>query len=75
MLSYAFTRTARHARRHPRGLLLGGLQRSTECASLADELVFHDEMRRAACVSWVMRHERVVGDADTVAAFLPARKE
>jgi carbonic anhydrase len=26
-----------------------------------DELVFHDEMRRAARVSRVIRHERVVG--------------
>ncbi|CAN6239361.1 unnamed protein product [Urochloa humidicola] len=36
---------------------------------------FHDEMRRAARVSLLMRHERVVGDADAVAAFLRARRE
>jgi hypothetical protein len=40
-----------------------------------DELVFHDEMRRAARVSRVIRHERVVGDTDTVPAFLLLRKE
>ncbi|TVU28597.1 hypothetical protein EJB05_20119, partial [Eragrostis curvula] len=37
---------------------------------------FHDEARRAGRpVSLLMRHERVVGDADAVAAFLQARRE
>lgn len=36
---------------------------------------FHDEMRRSGRVSLLMRHERVVGDADAVAAFLQARRE
>ncbi|WVZ73568.1 hypothetical protein U9M48_021857 [Paspalum notatum var. saurae] len=48
---------------------------SSECASpAAAEPAFHDEMRRAARVSLLMRHERVVGDADAVAAFLVARR-
>lgn len=45
------------------------------CASPGDEPAFHDELRRAARVSLLMRHERVVGDADAVAAFLLARRE
>ncbi|CAN6246026.1 unnamed protein product [Urochloa humidicola] len=47
---------------------------SSGCGSPA-EPAFHDEMRRAARVSLLMRHERVVGDADAVAAFLRARRE
>jgi hypothetical protein len=38
-------------------------------------LFFHDETRRAGRVSLLMRHERVVGDADAVAAYLQARRE
>ncbi|KAF8779875.1 hypothetical protein HU200_002142 [Digitaria exilis] len=57
---------------------------STDCSSAAsseygspgeEEPAFHDEMRRAARVSLLMRHERVVGDADAVAVFLAARRE
>jgi hypothetical protein len=48
---------------------------ASECASPAPgEPRFHDEVRRAARVSLLMRHERVVGDADAVAAFLLARR-
>lgn len=39
------------------------------------EPAFHDEVRRAARVSLLMRHERVVGDADAVAVFLARRRE
>ena len=54
----------------------GSSAASSECASPGDdEPAFHDEMRRAARVSLLMRHERVVGDADAVAAFLRARRE
>ncbi|XP_062217564.1 uncharacterized protein LOC133917716 [Phragmites australis] len=47
---------------------------ASECASPAAP-GFHNEMRRAARVSLLMRHERVVGDADAVAVFLQARRE
>lgn len=55
----------------------GSSAASSECASPGgdDGPAFHDEMRRAARVSLLMRHERVVGDADAVAAFLRARRE
>jgi hypothetical protein len=52
---------------------------STSCSSAGAESppsgFFHDEMRRAGRVSLLMRHERVVGDADAVVAFLQARRE
>ncbi|KAF8729867.1 hypothetical protein HU200_017326 [Digitaria exilis] len=49
---------------------------SSECGSPGEEEpAFHDEVRRAARVSLLMRHERVVGDADAVAVFLAARRE
>ncbi|KAL6633513.1 hypothetical protein ACP70R_026184 [Stipagrostis hirtigluma subsp. patula] len=49
---------------------------SSGCASPGEgEPAFHDEMRRAARVSLLMRHERVVGDADAVAAFLAMREQ
>ncbi|KAK3155338.1 hypothetical protein QOZ80_2BG0201940 [Eleusine coracana subsp. coracana] len=53
---------------------------STGCSSAAAEGAssgsFHDEMRRSGRrVSLLMKHERVVGDADAVAAFLQARRE
>ncbi|GJM86909.1 hypothetical protein PR202_ga02809 [Eleusine coracana subsp. coracana] len=56
---------------------------STGCSSAAAESPgrgassgsFHDEMRRSGRVSLLMKHERVVGDADAVAAFLQARRE
>ncbi|CAM0148268.1 unnamed protein product [Urochloa decumbens] len=44
---------------------------SSGCGS-PGEPAFHDEMRR---VSLLMRHERVVGDADAVVEFLRARRE
>ncbi|KAJ1281134.1 hypothetical protein BS78_04G285300 [Paspalum vaginatum] len=53
----------------------GSSAASSECASPAAEPAFHDEMRRSARVSLLMRHERVLGDADAVAAFLLARRE
>ena len=53
----------------------GSSAASSGRASPAAEPAFHDEMRRAPRVSLLMRHERVVGDADAVAAFLRARRE
>jgi len=53
----------------------GSSAASSGRASPAPEPAFHDEMRRAPRVSLLMRHERVVGDADAVAAFLQARRE
>ena len=53
----------------------GSSAASSGRASPAAEPAFHDEMRRAPRVSLLMRHERVVGDADAVAAFLQARRE
>ncbi|CAL5054423.1 unnamed protein product [Urochloa decumbens] len=51
----------------------GSSAASSGCGS--PEPAFHDEMRRAARVSLLMRHERVVGDADAVVEFLRARRE
>jgi hypothetical protein len=57
---------------------------STSCSSAGAESpsgrghgpgFFLDEMRRAGRASLLMRHERVVGDADAVAEFLQARRE
>lgn len=49
---------------------------SSGCASPAPgEPAFHDEVRRAARVSLLMRHERIVGDDDAVAVFLARRRE
>ncbi|KAL6912100.1 hypothetical protein ACP4OV_000905 [Aristida adscensionis] len=50
---------------------------SSGCGSPAAEPAFHDEVRRAgpARVSLLMRHERVVGDADAVAVLLARREQ
>ncbi|OEL18982.1 hypothetical protein BAE44_0019998 [Dichanthelium oligosanthes] len=52
----------------------GSSAASSGCAS-PGEPAFHDEMRRAARVSLLMRHEQVVGDADAVAVFLAQREQ
>jgi hypothetical protein len=49
----------------------GSSAAASECASPGHET----RRRRAPRVSLLMRHERVVGDADAVAAFLLARRE
>jgi hypothetical protein len=49
----------------------GSSAAASECASPDHET----RRRRAPRVSLLMRHERVVGDADAVAAFLLARRE